>query len=395
MKILVLNYEFPPIGGGGASVCYEIAKRYVGKGHEVDVVTAGFRGLPSKQTIDGFTLYRVNCLRSRQELSYPHELLSFVFSAKRFLRNHLNYHRYDICHAHFLLPTGIVALALKEKLGLPYIISAHGSDVPGYNVDRFKILHWFTPPLLKKICDGAEHIITSSDYLASLVRQNIHPYPDGKIINIPNGIDCSKFVPLKKDNIVLSSGRFLPRKGFQHLIKAVSEVDLGFTVHLCGDGPMRPQLQRLSEASRTRIVFHGWVDNRSAFYRDLLGVASIFVLPSAAENASVGLLEGMSAGCAVVTSNVSGCPETVGSSGIVVNPTDAGAIKVRLVELTGDPDLRRRFQQMARERVEKVFSWDRIVDRYHSLLEEPLRAQAACGVPWRDPPRAKASTRGL
>lgn len=392
MKVLVLNYEFPPIGGGGASVSYEIAKRYIQKGHDVAVITSKFRDLPSAETIDGLTLYRLNCLRTRKELSHPHELLSFVFAAKRFLRNHLKHHTYDICHAHFLLPTGIVALGLKEKYGLPYIISAHGSDIPGYNADRFKFLHLFTPPLLKRICDNAEYIVTSSDYLTRLIRQKIRAYPDGKIIKIPNGIDSAKFVPLKKDNIVLSSGRLMPRKGFQYLIKAVSEVDLGFDVHICGDGPMRSQLERLSKRSRTRIIFHGWVDNRSSFYRDLLGATSIFVLPSSRENASVCLLEGMSAGCAVVTSNVSGCPETVGSTGMMVNPTDSAEIKASLLELTGNASLRKQLQYMARQRVENVFAWDKIVDTYDKLFEKPSRAQTGYGAPWQNHHRVRAST---
>lgn len=46
MKILLLNYEFPPLGGGASPVSYEIAKHFVNTGHQVDVITMGFRGLP-------------------------------------------------------------------------------------------------------------------------------------------------------------------------------------------------------------------------------------------------------------------------------------------------------------------------------------------------------------
>ena len=44
-KILMLNYEFPPLGGGASPVSYSIAKGYVSLGHSVTVVTMGFHSL--------------------------------------------------------------------------------------------------------------------------------------------------------------------------------------------------------------------------------------------------------------------------------------------------------------------------------------------------------------
>jgi glycosyltransferase involved in cell wall biosynthesis len=378
----VLNYEFPPIGGGGAPVSYEIAKRYAHKGHTVDVVTSHFTDLPLVEVLDGLRVYRVRCRRRRKELSHPHELLSFIYSAKQFLNSHLQHNVYDVCHAHFLLPTGLLALYLRQRYGLPYIISAHGSDIPGYNTDRFRFLHLFTAPLLKRICDGAERVVISSNYLTGLIKKKIYPYPSSKILEIPNGIDPAKFVPRKKEKIVMSSGRFLPRKGFQYLIRAVSDMDIGFEVHLCGDGPMREHLERLSRHAQTRIIFHGWIDNDSLFYRDLLGAASIFALLSTRENASVALLEGMSAGCAVLTSNTSGCLETVATSGVIVDPTDRDSIKASLMVLTSDAVLRQQLQHSARQRVEHVFAWDRIVDLYEVCALMPaIRCQTAYRLP--------------
>ena len=369
MRILVLNYEYPPIGGGGAPASREIARGYVQKGHVVHVVSARFGELPFEELVDGMRVYRLPCLPSRKELSHPREHLSFVVAAMRFLRRHLKYHAYDVCHAHFLLPTGLVALYLRRQFGLPYLITAHGSDIPGYNVDRFKLLHRFTPPLLRRICDSAVQIVAPSDYVIGLLGDNIQRYPEGKVIKIPNGIDLDQFVPLRKENIILATGRFLPRKGFQHLIRAVSDVDLGFEVHICGDGPMRAQLQQLAARSRTRIIFHGWVDASSFSYRQLLASASIFVLPSTCENASISLLEGMSAGCAMVTSNVSGCPETVAACGVLIDPTDTAALTTTLIALTRDSGLRERLQTSARQRVAQVFAWDRIAQAYeHRLL---------------------------
>ena len=100
MRILVLNYEFPPLGGGASPVSYEIAKGYARLGHEVTVVTAGFKGLPRSEKVDGINVHRVPCLRSKKEICQPHEMLSYVISAKRFLRKHLKTHSYDVNHSH-------------------------------------------------------------------------------------------------------------------------------------------------------------------------------------------------------------------------------------------------------------------------------------------------------
>ena len=51
--------------------------------------------------------------------------------------------------------------------------------------------------------------------------------------------------PDKVEKIILSTGRLLPRKGFQHLIQAVSNEDIGYDVHICGDGPMMNELKKI------------------------------------------------------------------------------------------------------------------------------------------------------
>ena len=67
----MLNYEFPPLGGGASPVSYEIAKGYIKLGYKVDVVTMGMRGLNEFEIKDGINIYRVKCLRSKKEICHP------------------------------------------------------------------------------------------------------------------------------------------------------------------------------------------------------------------------------------------------------------------------------------------------------------------------------------
>ncbi len=367
-KILILNYEFPPLGGGASPVGYEIAKRYVQRGHEVDVVTMGYKGLPKEENIDGINVIRVPSLRSRKEICRIHEMLSFVISAIWFLNKRLKTVHYDINHTHFIIPTGIISLWAKRKFGLDYIVTSHGSDVPGYNDDRFTLSHRLTKPLLKLICLNAKKILPSSNFLKKIIIENIDTNLEEKIEVIPNGIDPNIITPKEKTKTIIATGRLLPRKGFQHLIKAVSDENIGYEVHIFGDGPMMPELRRMAGESKTKIILHGWVNNKSGEYREALGRAAIYCLPSSKENASVSLLEGMSAGCAVITTNVSGCPETVSEAGIVVGPENSEGIRSALIDLINNPEKIRDYQEKARQRVSKVFEWNNIINQYLSNL---------------------------
>ncbi len=366
MKILMLNYEFPPLGGGASPVSYEIAKGYVKLGHKVDVVTMHYKGLPFHEVKDGINIYRVKCLRKKKEMCTTPEMLTYVISAKSFLKQHLKTHKYDINHTHFIIPTGIVSLWVKKKFGIPYIITSHGSDVPGYNADRFKLIHNFTKPLLKRICKEAKLITTPSNYLKGLINEKIGKY---SIKVIPNGINMAKFKPKNKRKIILSTGRLLPRKGFQYLIQALSDRDCGYELHIAGDGPMMAELKELARKSKTKVIFHGWVNNNSKKYKNLVESASIYVLASEKENASVALLEAMSGGCAIITTNISGCPETIGDSGLVFEPRNVNQLKKLILSLIKNESKLKNLGKKARKRVVKEYNWDNLIKSYNLSLK--------------------------
>jgi glycosyltransferase involved in cell wall biosynthesis len=368
MRILVLNYEFPPIGGGAATVCYEISKHFVRLGHSVDVITMNFKGLPKKEVLDGINVYRVKSIRLNKELCRTHEMLSYVISAIIFLKNLMKQKQYDICHCHFILPTGIVAWWLNNKYELDYVITSHGSDIPGYNPDRFKKEHKFTIPFLKEICKKARVICAPSLYLKELIGKSIRYF---HIHHIPNGIDLEHFkldLSKQKKNIILSTGRLLRRKGFQTLIRAVYDVELPYEVHIAGDGPYRKELEKMASGSRTKIVFHGWLDKGSDKLYELYEEALIFVLVSSKENASISLLEGMAAQCVVISTNVSGCPETVGDAGFLIDYGDHIKLREILFRLCEDEALVKTFSKKSYKRLVENYLWERIVGDYIKVL---------------------------
>lgn len=360
-NILMLNYEYPPLGGGASSVASQIAAGYERLGHSVDVVTMGFKGLPGFEKKDGINIYRVKCLRKKKEICYPWEQLTYVLSAKRFLRKFLKENKYHFCHTHFMLPTGLVGLWLRKRYDIPYLITSHGSDVPGHNPDRFLFLHKFTGKMLRKICDNASAITVPSNYLKDLIHANIGDYD---VTVIPNGSE-DLFVPgTEKENIVLSSGRLHKSKGFHFLIKAFKALaPCDWKLYIAGDGPYREELESLAGGS-PGIIFTGWLDNRGGEYLEILNRAKVFCLLSQAESQGIAYLEAMSAGCAVIASDIPACRETVSDAGFLIRRDDIEGVSGKLRLLMDDEGILREYMRRARERYETCYTWDKVISEY-------------------------------
>jgi len=367
-RILVLNYEFPPLGGGASPVSYDIAKRLSETGDfDIDVVTMGYKDLPKYEEVNkNFRIHRVKSWRSKKEICHPWEQATYLVSGWFKCKELLNKNKYNICHTHFIIPTGVLALKLKKKFGLPYIITSHGSDVLGYNA-RFKLLYPFLIKKWESILDNAQKIISPSNFLKTEILK-VYPEFDGqKIEVIPNGFDTNKFKPQEKKKYIFSSGRLLRNKGFQYLIQAAAEEDLGWEVHIAGDGPMRAELEEMAKKSKTKVVLHGWLDNNGREYKDLLEQASIFVLASESESFGMVIAEAMSAGCAIISSDTSGCAEITGESGLLTKVGDIVDLQSKLVDLVSDSSLTRDFQTRSLEK-SKEFDWSSVLREYIKML---------------------------
>lgn len=376
LRILMLNLEYPPLGGGAAPVTRGLARALVAKGHAVDVVTMGYRGLPREEVEDGVRIFRVPGIRSRLELSHVHELATYVWSGLHKARDLSHAGSYDICHCHFILPTGIIPYALKRSPGFPpYVITSHGSDVPGFNPDRFILLHRFTPPLLRRILKQAAGLIVPSAALRGLIEQQFAGYVP-PVTQIANGIELGRFTSQPKESRVLVATRLFERKGVQHVIEALAATtDHQHELEVAGDGPQRAALERQARDRGVPARFHGWLPREAL---DLLYERSrIFVLASMNDNFPVSLLEAMAAGCAVITTRAGGCPEVVGDAGLVVEPGDVQGLQEALTRLIRHPDFAEDLGARAVKRVRDLFGWQAIVSQHEAVYDTALRRRPA------------------
>lgn len=307
MNILVLNYEFPPIGGGASPVSRDLAAELVKNGHNVTAITMAYKGLKSEEIMDGISVYRVKCIRSKAFVCYPWEQLSYLISSYFFIKRLMKQGaKFDVVHTHFIIPTGVLAWWMNKKYGIKYVITAHGSDVMGYNQKRFKILHKILLSPWKRIVKAAETVVSPSLFLDELIKKQI---PDVTSLIIPNGVDRGLFKELPKDKMILVMCRLQETKGVQTVIDAVACIEQMGDWKLCiaGDGPYRQVLEKkVAELDiEDRVEFKGWVENKSKAHVELVGKAAIYVSASRFENSPISVLEAMSAKCHVLLSDIS------------------------------------------------------------------------------------------
>jgi len=347
-------------------VVSSLARELTSAGHEVDVVTMGFAGLPATESWHGVTIYRAPCLRRKAHYCTTPEAATYLAGAVPVVRRLLRTHRYDVTHAHFILPDGLLAWRIRNSAGIPYVITAHGSDVPGYNPDRLKAAHKLLKPLWMAITRNAARIVCPSESLRDLVTRRS---TEARIDGIPNGIDPSKFgAGRPKAKRILVATRILKRKGIQYLLEALDGMPLEHEVLVVGDGPYLPALRTQASRLDVPVTFRGWLDNGSGEFKDLLETSDIFVLPSESENFPIALLEAMAAGLAIVTTRGNGCAEVVGDTALLVPPRDVDSLRTALGRLLEDPSLRRRLGRAGRQRLEDQFSWRKIGGQYEALL---------------------------
>ena len=219
------------------------------------VKAMGYKDLPKYEEINSnFRIHRVKCLRSKKEICHPWEQATYLISAWFKCNELIKKEKYDICHCHFIIPTGVLALRLKKKFNLDYVITSHGSDVPGHNTDRFKLLHKFTGPILRTICKMAKAITVPSHFLKDLILRNIDHDINEKMIVLPNGSKDFTKKDIEKENIILSVGRMHEGKGFQYLMEAFKKIDSDdWKLYLVGDGPYKKTLEKMAEGNKRNV----------------------------------------------------------------------------------------------------------------------------------------------
>lgn len=389
MKLLLINNEFPPIGGGGSTVT-KYALRYLTQaGHEVTLITSRYKDLPRREVIDGATVIRIPAIRRYKDFCSQWELVIFGLAALVYGLGYTWRHKVDFIQAYFAVPSGFVAWVMSlvnrppfRRASIPYAVYFGGSDIPGANPSRYKRIYPLLTPLLKAIWRRAEFRVVCSADLARLGR-SVDPQSD--FIVVPNGVETARFKPIERPPSarvkVLFIGRLIPRKGFQRVIRALPRLkELArrpFEIEVVGTGVARGELDDAAERQGVSdlIKYVGTVPyeklEKSYQYAD------IFVLTSLSEGMPSVILEAMGCALPIVASDVGGNNELVheGENGYLIMGDDIEKLAQDLARLINDETLRAKFGLKSRE-LSLKYDWSEIMRQYNELYAHHDRNSA-------------------
>lgn len=263
-------------------------------------------------------------------------------------------------HVHFANRATHTALFLK-LLGFPFSFTAHAQDF---------MFDLGSNDLLCELAREAEFVVAVSDYSRDLLRE-MCPDSADKIVRIFNGIELDDFAssPVKQQSPlrIVSIGRLIEFKGFQHLIGMcglLKRQGLAVEARIIGEGPMRPDLderirrENLGDCVKLLGVRTQEEVKRELHEADLFVLASIFDSVGASDILPTVITEAMACRLPVVSTTVTGIPEMVahGETGLLVEPGDEAAMAAAVAELARDPERRRRMGEAGRKRAEQLFS---------------------------------------
>ena len=378
MNILLLNYEYPPVGGGAATATRALAHSLTTLGHKPIVLTARFGDLPAIAEEDGVRVIRVSSHRSRQESASIFEMISFVLAAGSAVRRIIRSEHVDGIISFFSIPGGPVAWWAWKGTDVPYIVSLRGGDVPG--AERgLHLLHTLLSPVRRQVLRSALAVVANSEGLRTM-SSRADPVP---VSVIPNGVDTDFFRPADTTRAagapfrLLFVGRFQPQKNLVWMLKqiaaVVSESVRPLELDLVGDGPQRRELEEIvKNLQHGPIVrFHGWLDRREL--RELYQAADLTLNPSLYEGMPNVVLEAMACGCPVLASRVAGNDAVVldGVTGWLFALGDTVAFRDRINALIAHPEIALQFRVGSRRRAVEGFSWLKTAQSYLDLLATP------------------------
>lgn len=374
MKILAVSHEFPPIGGGGANACYYLLKGFAEKGHEVTLVTANFKDLPTHEFINGVNIHRVNSLRAYQEHCSFKEMLNYLIKAMPLAKKMHKAERFDLCLVFFGIPSGPIGYYLKAKYKLPYIIRFGGGDVPGFQ-ERFTSVYKLIAPAIRCIWDKADARVANSQGLKDMALR-FYNKKDFEIIC--NGVDTSVFRPNEKKSKsntfrILFVSRLIERKGLQYIVPELRKIKekTGREIKLIvvGDGPYREKLEKMAQDWMVKdlIAFEGQKSKEEivSYYQN----ADLFIFPSEKEGMPNVVLEAMSCGLPVLMSPCEGSKELIHDNGYIVDVTD---FSQKIVELINSKENLKKMGTKSRQIIEEKFDWTITVSKYLKIFDDIL-----------------------
>jgi glycosyltransferase involved in cell wall biosynthesis len=377
VKILILNYEYPPLGGGGGRLAARVGAGLVSRGHQVRVLTAGMAQLPKMSVEEGMEISRLRAFRRREDTCSVPEMALWAATAIPAALVEIHRWKPDVIHAHFAVPTGVVALVAHQVTGVPYVLTAHLGDVPGGVPEQTGNLFRWIKPLTVPIWKSATAVTAVSSFVSGLASKAYDLSPQV----ILNGITLPPppMLEIRQPARLLMVGRMSVQKNPLLAIRALGLLrEIRWNCTILGDGPLLAEARVEAEllGLADRINFTGWTS--AAEVSRVMQDSDILLMPSLSEGLPMVAIEALTHGMALVGSRIGGLSDVAQESGVTANARlfdlseGAEAMAAALKPYITDPIslLAARHASLA---LTSRFDLENSLDAYESVLKRVCR----------------------
>jgi len=359
----------PETTSGGETYERELLVRLGRAGVRCEIILA--RGKPHPEGVPNWTVHRFAIGRGLRWYVAP------LVVPPAIKRVHVAA-GFDLLRVHSLryIGPGTLWARRRYRLDVPVVAHHHHLDPSPLN-----------GVIEKRVIDASDRVVVGSEFASRQLREELGARTDHVSV-VYYGVDA-KFAPrprradlvarygLDGRPVVLFFGGLKPRKNLFLLLEAWAQVlqrQPRSRLVVAGGGPLLDELRRRAERTglEASVTFTGYVPE--AEKADHFNLADAFFFPSAMEGFGLTVAEAMSSGLPVVASDRGSIPELVadGETGFVCDPGEPGRFVERLLSLLGDGVLREKLARAGRERVERLFRWERCVEETRRVYERAV-----------------------
>lgn len=377
MKIAFIGQKgIPAHGGGVENYVDQLAVRLAKQGHDVTVYTRPSYTPRSLRTYRGVRLISLPSIPTKSLDTIIHTALATL---------HVLFRRVDVIHYHSIGPSSL--------LWLPRLLKPRTAVVATFQSQCYLHRKWgsFARRYLLfgeyVLCRFADAVITPSRTLAQRALQRYQR----EAVRIPNGVhmpgatidpELLQQFGLNPGSYVLAVSRLVEHKGIHYLIEAFKQLETDKKLVIVGDSAFTDEyaerLRALAQGNK-RIMFVG---AQSGVALDVLYAhAYAFVQPSDEEGFSIALLEAMSFGLPIVSSNIAANKEVLQTAGCYFEAGNVEELRQRLSDVLAQPDAARHMGAAARQVVEAQYDWDALVHTVAQVYESARLEKAGFARP--------------
>jgi glycosyltransferase involved in cell wall biosynthesis len=385
LKILILNYEYPPLGGGAGIVSQHLAQEFISKGHAVTILTTWFDGEPEYYAENNLTTIRLNSRRKHTYQSNPIEMYDWMKKSRKYAHQHFYKGQFDVCLANFTLPGGAVAHFLKVQFGLPFVILSHGHDIPWFSPKQMFLWHLLFYRSIRNLMQGSSFNILLTDQLKAKADTFVGRKYAEKNKVIPNGVLPYKlregFYSTDKIIQALFVGRLVDQKDPLTVVRAFQKVQGTVPIHLkiIGDGALKQETEDYIARNQLKNIEVLGKISQSRVMEEYTK-AHLLIAPSREEAMSMSVLEAASCGIFIIATKVSGNRDVIleNVNGYFVSYGDADEIEDRIVEFYKVKFLGNyKYPAFLNEYMQRNYSWGNTADKYLRLFEKMMDGKEA------------------